>query len=302
MDTAPQHTLRACDRRVELGPRPVLMGILNATPDSFSDSASEREPAARAARGRALTAAGAEIIDVGGESGVTNRPAVDPGEEIGRVVPLIAGLAGAGAAISVDTYKPAVAAAAVDAGAVIVNDPSGLADPGVAEVCASTGAALVVTHTRARPKERRHPRYEDVVDDVKAFLSERIEVARGLGVADEQLLICPGPDMGKAPADTIEMLRRLRELHALGRPILLCVSRKDFIGALTGTPPRLRLAGTLAAADHCLRAGGHVLRVHDVAAVRDYLTVRAALAGESDVPGDLALADELRREPIESAA
>jgi dihydropteroate synthase len=281
-----------------MGRRPLLMGILNATPDSFSDAAGERDPAARAGRGRALLAEGADLLDVGGESGITNRPPVPAEEEIDRVAPLISELASDRAAvISVDTYKPAVARAAIEAGAAIVNDPSGLVDPEVAEVCASTGAALIVTHTRARPKQRLHPRYEDVVDDVKGFLSEKLDQARSLGVPDDRLMICPGPDMGKAPAHTIELLRRLGELHALGCPILLALSRKDFVGALTAAPPRRRLAGTLAAIDHCLREGGHVLRVHDVPAVRDFLTVRAALAGELEIPDDLRLADELRREP-----
>ncbi len=275
------------------------MGILNATPDSFSDAPAERDPGARDDRGRALLADGADLIDVGGESGITNRPAVVPEEEIARVVPVIERLAAQpDVLISVDTYKPAVAAAAIDAGAVMINDPSGLIDPEIADVCASTGAGLIVTHTRARPKEKLHrPHYDDVVADVLSLLSERMELARERGVADDQLMVCPGPDLGKDPAQTIELLRRLPEVVALGRPVLLAVSRKDFVGALTGTPPRERLAGTLAAIGHGLDAGAHVLRVHDVRAVRDYLTVRAALNGDLDVRDDLLLADDLRREP-----
>ena len=213
--------------------------------------------------------------------------------------PLITTLAAQGAIVSVDTYKPAVACAAIEAGAAIVNDPSGLIDPSMADLCASSGAALVVTHTRARPKQKLvRPRYEDVVDDVKTFLAERLEVARAAGVPDERLLVCPGPDLGKEPAQTIELLRRLDELHELGLPILLAVSRKDFVGALTDRAPRARLAGTLAAVAHGLDRGAHVLRVHDVAATRDFLTVRRALRGELAVPEDLLLADDLRREPI----
>jgi dihydropteroate synthase len=282
--------------------RPLLMGILNATPDSFSDGPAEREPATRAERGRALLAEGADLVDVGGESGITNRPPVEPQEEIARVVPVIERLAAEpGAQLSIDTYKPAVAAAAIDAGAVMVNDPSGLIDPEIADVCASTGAALIVTHTRARPKEKLHrPRYDDVVADVLSLLTERMELARERGVADEQLMVCPGPDLGKDPAQTIELLARLDEVVALGRPVLLAVSRKDFVGALTGTAPRERLAGTLAAIGHGVEAGAHVLRVHDVPAVRDYLTVRAALNGALAVPADLLLADDLRREAPDS--
>jgi len=291
--------LRLRERQVAIGGTPLVMGILNATPDSFSDAPAERDPGTRDDRGRALLADGADLIDVGGESGITNRPAVVPEEEIARIVPVIERLAAQpDVLISVDTYKPAVAAAAIDAGAVMINDPSGLIDPGIADVCASTGAGLIVTHTRARPKEKLHrPHYDDVVADVLSLLSERMELARERGVADDQLMVCPGPDLGKDPPQTIELLRRLPEVVALGRPVLLAVSRKDFVGALTGTPPRERLAGTLAAIGHGLDAGVHVLRVHDVRAVRDYLTVRAALNGDLDVRDDLLLADELRREP-----
>ena len=276
-----------------------MMGILNATPDSFSDAGDLPTLDCRVARGRDMLADGADLIDVGGESGVTNRPPVAPREEIARVAPLIARLAAEGAVLSVDTYKPEVAQAALEAGASIVNDPSGLIDPEVAEVCAAHGAALVVTHTRARPKEKLvAPVYDDVVDDVKRLISERLEAARAAGVPDERLIVCPGPDLGKDPAQTIELLRRLGELHELGLPILLAVSRKDFVGALTERPPRGRLAGTLAAIGHGLDQGARILRVHDVAATRDYLTVRAALRGEVAVPGDLRLADALRREPV----
>jgi dihydropteroate synthase len=291
--------LAARDHRLELGDAPLVMGILNATPDSFSDPGDEPTLEARLARGRGMLAEGADLIDVGGESGVTNRPPVEPHEEIARVAPLVARLAAEGAVLSVDTYKPAVAQAAIAAGAAIVNDPSGLIDPEVAEVCAASGAALVVTHTRARPKEKLvAPVYDDVVDDVKRLLSERLEAARAAGVPDERLIVCPGPDLGKDPAQTIELLRRLGELHELGLPILLAVSRKDFVGALTERPPRGRLAGTLAAIGHGLDHGAHILRVHDVAATRDYLAVRIALQGEVPVPGDLRLADALRREPV----
>jgi dihydropteroate synthase len=292
------HVLVARDHQLDLS-RPLVMGILNATPDSFSDPGESPSTEARVARGLRLLEEGADLLDVGGESGVTNRPPVEPDEEIDRVAPLVQRLAAQGAVLSVDTYKPAVAHAAIEAGAAIVNDPSGLIDPEVAEVCASSGAALVVTHTTARPKQRlSRPRYDDVVDDVKRLLTERLEVARAAGVPDERLLVCPGPDLGKDPAQTIALLRRLDELHALGLPILLAVSRKDFVGALTARAPRERLAGTLAAVAHGLDRGVHMLRVHDVAATHDFLAVRGALRGEATVPDDLLLADHLRREPL----
>jgi dihydropteroate synthase len=291
--------LAARDHRLHLGDVPLVMGILNATPDSFSDPGESPTLARRVARGLRMLDEGADLLDIGGESGVTNRPPVEPQEEIERVAPLVQRLAAQGAVLSVDTYKPAVAQAAIDAGAAVVNDPSGLIDPEVAEICASSGAALVVTHTRARPKQKLvRPRYDDVVDDVKSLLAERLEVARAAGVPDERLLVCPGPDLGKDPAQTIELLRRLEELHELGLPILLAVSRKDFVGALTARAPRDRLAGTLAAVAHGIDRGAHVLRVHDVAATRDFLAVRRALRGDVPVEDDLALADDLRREAL----
>jgi dihydropteroate synthase len=196
----------------------------------------------------------------------------------------------------VDTYKPAVAEAAIAAGAAIVNDVSGLHDPELAAVCARTGAALVLMHTRAAPKQRLQDPglYDDVVADVVAFLGERMEVARARGMRDEQLILDPGPDFSKTPAQTIALLRRLEELHALGRPLLLAVSRKDFVGALTGRGPRDRLAGTLAAIGRGVDAGAHVLRVHDVAQAADFLAVRAALRGDLEVDPALALDDAIR--------
>ncbi|MEA2191856.1 MAG: dihydropteroate synthase [Solirubrobacteraceae bacterium] len=292
-----RHELAAAGRTLALGGRPWLMGIVNASPDSFSDAGAHPDLDARVARARELIDQGADIIDVGGESGITLRPPVAVDEEIERVVPLVARLvAEHGAVVSVDTYKPAVARAAIEAGAAIVNDVSGLRDPELADVCAETGAALVLMHTRAAPKQRLQDpaRYDDVVADVLGFLAERMQVARARGVRNDQILLDPGPDFAKTPAQTIEVLRRLEELHALARPLLLAVSRKDFVGALTGRGPRERSAGTLAAIGFGVDAGAHVLRVHDVAQAADYLRVRAALRGELDVDGGLALDDALR--------
>ena len=298
MPSAPQRLLKARDRTLELGTRPLVMGILNASPDSFSDAGAYRDAGARLRRGEELLAAGADLIDVGGESGVTIGSAVDPREEIERVVPLVEHLAGLGALVSVDTYKATVARAAIEAGASMINDPSGLIEPELARACADSGVALVVTHTRARPKQRLgDPRYADVTEDVKRLLRARVRQARSLGVEDERILLCPGPDLGKEPAQTIELLRRMDQLHELGRPLLLAVSRKDFVGALVSRPPRERLAGTLAAVAHVVAHGAHVLRLHDVAEARDFLTVYAALRGELEVAPRLRLAEGLRREP-----
>ena len=291
--------LAAAGRTLALGKRPWLMGIVNASPDSFSDAGAYPDLESRVARARELLAAGADLIDIGGESGITQRPAVSVEEEIERVIPLVQRVAGAlGAVVSVDTYKPAVAEAAIAAGAAIINDVSGLRDPELADVCATTGAALVLMHTRAAPKQRlQDPAlYDDVVADVAGFLAERIELARGRGVREEQIVLDPGPDFAKTPAQTITMLRALHELHAFGRPLLLAVSRKDFIGALTGRSPRERDAGTLAAIAHGVDAGAQILRVHDVAQATDFLAVRAALRGEAQVDASLTLDDAIRHE------
>jgi len=291
--------LAAAGRTLALGERPWLMGIVNASPDSFSDAGAYPDLESRVARARALLAAGADLIDIGGESASTQRPAVSVEEEIGRVVPLVERVAGElGAVVSVDTYKPAVAEAAIAAGAAIVNDVSGLREPELADICAATGAALVLMHTRAAPKQRlQDPAlYDDVVADVTGFLAERIALARKRGVRAEQIVLDPGPDFAKTPAQTITMLRALDELHALGRPLLLAVSRKDFIGALTGRSPRERHAGTLAAIAHGVDAGAHILRLHDVAQATDFLAVRAALRGAAQVDASLTLDDAIRHE------
>ena len=289
--------LETCAGELALGGQPWLMGIVNATPDSFSDAGEHQSLDQRVGLARDLLQAGARLIDIGGESGVTNRPAVDPGEEIARVVPVIERVCGElGARVSVDTYKPAVARAAIAAGACIVNDVSGLRDPELADVCAQTGAGLVLMHTRVAPKQRLHDRSYDgrIRADVRAFLEQRIDLAVSRGVAFEQLMLDPGPDFAKTPAQTIDVLRALAELRDLGRPLLLAVSRKDFVGAVTQRGPRDRLAGTLAAVAHGVDAGAHVLRVHDVAAVADFLAVRAALKGELEVDPGLQVPDSLR--------
>jgi dihydropteroate synthase len=281
--SAPGRAFRAGGHRLELGGAPLLMGIVNATPDSFSDAGELPDAGARVARAHELAAAGARIVDVGGESAFGGRPPVPPDEEIARVVPVIERLARAlDVLVSVDTYKPRVAAAAIAAGAHIVNDVSGLRDPELAEVCAETGAGLVLMHTRVAPKGTLLDPgfYDDVVADVRDFLGERIAVAQAAGMHPEQLMLDPGPDFAKTPAQTVAVLRRLDVLHELGRPLLLAVSRKDFLGAITGRAVRERGAATLAAVGWAADAGVHAVRVHDVRAAADFLAVRAVLRGE----------------------
>lgn len=276
--------------------RPYLMGIVNATPDSFSDAPGEKSLEDRVELARKLIADGADIIDVGGESGVTNKPAVDAAEEIARVTPVIEAISALpGAVVSVDTYKPAVARAAIAAGARIVNDVSGLADDDLAAAAAEGDAAIVLMHTRAKPKEKLFPDYDDVVADINEFLADAIARAVAQGVAVDRVIVDPGPDFAKTPAQTIASLRALDTLAELGRPILLAAGRKDFIGALTDRGPREREAGTLAALAAGVDYGIAIARLHDVAAAADFLTVRAALSGELAVDDDLALAERKRR-------
>lgn len=279
--------------------RPYLMGIVNATPDSFSDAPGEKTLKDRVELARRLIADGADIIDIGGESGVTNKPAVDAAEEIVRVVPVIEAVSALpGAIVSVDTYKPEVARAAIAAGARIVNDVSGLADDLLASVAAEGDAALVLMHTRARPKQKLFPHYDDVVADVKTFLSDAIARAGAQGMPLDRIILDPGPDFAKTPAQTVEVLRELDQLAELGHPMLMAISRKDFIGALTERGPRDRDAGTLAALSVGADRGVSIVRVHDVAAADDFLRVRAALNGQLEVAADLELAEELRRSEV----
>jgi len=269
---------------------------VNATPDSFSDPQGAKSIDELAARAHELAEAGAAIVDIGGESGRTDRPAVPVEEEIARVVPLVERLAADGLTVSVDTWRSPVVRAALAAGASMVNDVSALSDPQVADACAEAGARLVITHTRLPPKVKGFPDYDDVVADVIALLRERGVAAEGRGVARGQLVFDPGIDLAKTPAQSVEILRRLPELAELGAPLLVGVSRKDFIGALTGRPPGERDAGTLAALDLAVDGGAAILRVHDVAAARDYLLVRSAL--RDGVARELELVEDLRREAV----
>jgi len=258
-----------------------LMGVVNVTPDSFSDGGLYLDPEAAIAHGRELAAAGAAILDVGGES---TRPGAEPvgvEEELRRVVPVIEGLVGVGSRISVDTSKASVAGAALDAGAEIVNDVTALrGDPGMAELCAERGATVVLMHMLGEPRTmQRDPRYDDVVADVKAFLAERLEAAVAAGITEDRVWLDPGIGFGKTGAHNMELLRRLGELRELGRPLVIGTSRKSFIGRLDGSPADGRLGGTIASSVLAAAEGADVLRVHDVAEMRQALAVAAAILG-----------------------
>ncbi|HEU5254121.1 MAG TPA: dihydropteroate synthase [Solirubrobacterales bacterium] len=258
-----------------------LMGVVNVTPDSFSDGGLYLDPEAAIAHGRELAEAGAEILDVGGESTRPGAAVVAADEELRRVVPVIRGLVDLGCAVSVDTSKAAVAAAALDAGATILNDVTALrGDPEMAALCAERGATVVLMHMRGDPRTMQDdPRYEDVVAEVKAFLAERLEAAKAAGIAEERIWLDPGIGFGKTAAHNMELLRRLGELRDLGRPLVIGTSRKSFIGRLDGSAADDRLGGTIASSVLAAVEGAEVLRVHDVAEVRQALAVAAAILG-----------------------
>lgn len=288
--------LQLADRVLDLS-RPVLMGVVNANPDSFSDPG-HRPLEARLDQVREMVAEGAGVIDMGGQSSITDVPEVDPSEEIDRVLPLVEAIVTEfpQVAISVDTYKPAVVRAVLGAGAHIVNDVSGLRAPELALLVAKHRAGLVVMHTAAPPKTRLQASdlYDDVVADVRDFLAAKVAEAIRAGVDERSILVDPGPDFTKTPAQTVEVLRHLADLNPSGLPALLALSRKDFIGALTQTSPTERLAGTLAAVAAVGSGSGVVLRVHDVGEVRNFLTVLDALSSLDPVDPDLRLTDDLR--------
>ena len=258
-----------------------LMGVVNVTPDSFSDGGLYLDPEAAIAHGRELVAAGAEILDVGGESTRPGADPVDAEEELRRVVPVIQGLQGSGCEISVDTSKAPVATAALEAGATIVNDVTALrGDPGMASLCAERGATVVLMHMLGDPRTMQaDPRYDDVVAEVKEFLAERLEAAVAAGIAAERIWLDPGIGFGKTAAHNMELLRRLGELAELGRPLVIGTSRKSFIGKIDGSAAGERLGGTIASSVLAAAEGAEVLRVHDVAEVRQALTVAAAILG-----------------------
>ena len=279
----PLFTLRAGARELRLGERTAVMGIVNVTPDSFSDGGAYFDPARAVAHGLELAAAGADILDVGGESTRPGSEPVGEEEELRRVVPVVRALAQrAGVAVSVDTTKAAVAAAALEAGAAIVNDVSALRfDPALGAVVAGAGAALVVMHMQGAPRTmQQDPRYDDLLGEVRAELAAALGRAAAAGVDPERVLIDPGIGFGKTLEHNLALIERLGDLAALGRPILVGPSRKAFIGRLTGAAPAERLEGTIAACVLSAARGAHVVRVHDVAAVRRALAVAdAILAG-----------------------
>jgi dihydropteroate synthase len=256
------------------------MGVVNVTPDSFSDGGAFEDPLAAIAHGRRLAGEGAHILDIGGESTRPGAAPVTVAEELERVVPVIEGLASLELPVqlSIDTMKLEVAEAALDAGASYVNDVTAFRhDPELAALVADRGADCCLMHMLGEPRTMQSdPRYGDVVDEVKAFLEERMRAAIRAGVAEERIQLDPGIGFGKRVAHNLELLRRIDEIVALGRPVVVGTSRKSFIGRLTGRDVTERIHGTIATNVLALERGARVFRVHDVAATADALAVAAA--------------------------
>jgi dihydropteroate synthase len=257
-----------------------LMGVVNVTPDSFSDGGRFLDAGVAIGHGLGLWREGAQILDIGGES---TRPGAEPvsaDEEIARVLPVIQGLVGelgTGVGISIDTSKAAVARAALQAGATMVNDVTALSDPEMASAVRDAGAQVVLMHMLGDPRTMQvDPHYDDVVAEVKAFLAERLGMAMAQGIPEEQILLDPGIGFGKTVQHNLELLARLEELVELGRPVVIGTSRKSFLGRLTGRPVDDRLAATIASCVVAFERGASVFRVHDVAPVADALQVAAA--------------------------
>jgi dihydropteroate synthase len=260
---------------------PRIMGIVNVTPDSFSDGGAHLDPAAAIAHGKALIAGGADILDIGGESTRPDAQAVAVEEEIARVLPVVEGLKDAGAPLSIDTRNAATMRAAVAAGATIVNDVSALAhDPGSAAAVATLGVPVILMHMKGEPATMRaHAVYDDVVLDVYDALEARIAAAWAAGIAADNILVDPGFGFAKKPAQNLALLEDLAILHGLGVPVVSGTSRKSFIAAVVrGTRPSERIGFSLATALAAVARGAHIVRVHDVAETRQALAVAVALA------------------------
>lgn len=264
-----------------LGHRTLLMGILNVTPDSFSDGGRYLDIAAAVRHGLDMAAEGADLIDIGGESTRPGAADVPPDEQVRRVEPVIRALRASNLAIpvSVDTRSAAVAAAALDAGADLINDVSaGTHDPGMLDLAARRAVPIILMHMRGDPATMQNdPRYDDVVAEVRAELAQRLSAAIAAGVVPERILLDPGIGFGKTAEHNWELLRRLSEFHTLCRPLLVGTSRKRFIRAAVGDDPRAVAFGTAATIAACCAAGAHIVRVHDVAAARAVVEVSVRL-------------------------
>ena len=269
----PASFLQCGGHRLDLT-RPRVMGVVNVTPDSFSDGGRYLDPAQAIAHARQLVADGADIVDVGGESTRPGADEVSAAAECARVLPVVRALARDGAIVSVDTSKPEVIRAAVDAGASMINDVRALRVAGALDAAAASGAAVCLMHMKGDPRTMQQaPQYADVVADVREFLAERIDAARAAGIPGERIAVDPGFGFGKTLEHNVAVMRGLPALAALGYPVLVGYSRKSSLGAITGRGPHDRLAASLAAALVAIARGARIVRVHDVRETVDALAV-----------------------------
>jgi dihydropteroate synthase len=260
--------------------RPLIMGVVNVTPDSFFDGGRYSDPAQAAAHARRLIDEGADIVDVGGESTRPGSRPVALDEERRRVLPVVESLRDCGVPVSVDTQKPELMLEAVAAGATMINDISGLRAPGVLAAVAGTHAAVCFMHMRGEPQTMQEdPRYGDVVGEVRAFLAKRIDAAERAGIMRERIAVDPGFGFGKAYEHNMALLRALGGVAALGVPVLVGLSRKSMLGRITGRHEGERIFASVAAALIAVQNGAHIVRVHDVAATRDAFAVWRAVMG-----------------------
>lgn len=258
--------------------RPLIMGVLNVTPDSFSDGARYENSAAAVRHAHQMVAEGADMIDIGGESTRPGAMPVDTQSELARVLPVLRELRGCGAALSVDTQKPEVMRAAVDAGVDLINDVNALRAPGALEAVANTEIGLCIMHKQGAPQTMQsNPVYDDVVTDVKYFLQQRMAALAELGVATERVIIDPGFGFGKTLEHNIALLRGLKELVNIGVPVLVGLSRKSMLGKITGADVHDRLPASLAAAIYGVLQGAAIVRVHDVAPTKQALQLIEAI-------------------------
>ncbi len=282
MDDIHAAHIRACHVRIALSPRVLVVGILNVTPDSFADGGRFLEPQRALEHFEQMVGEGADVIDVGAESTRPGAEAIDEREELRRLRPVLEVVGKrATVPISVDTRKAGVAERAIDWGAVIVNDVSALRhDPRMASVVARAGAGLVLMHMRGTPRTmQRYCRYDNVVEEVGDELGARVRRAEAAGIAREQMILDPGIGFAKQARHNLALLKGLRSLHRLGRPLLVGVSNKSFIGAVTGDPVRRRAMGTAAAVAAAVLGGAHMVRVHDVGSMRAVVRMSASIAG-----------------------
>ena len=269
----PASFLQCGGHRLDLT-RPRVMGVVNATPDSFSDGGRYLDPAQAIAHARQLVADGADIVDVGGESTRPGADEVSAAAECARVLPVVRALARDGAIVSVDTSKPEVIRAAVDAGASMINDVRALRVAGALDAAAASGAAVCLMHMKGDPRTMQQaPQYADVVADVREFLAERIDAARAAGIPAERIAVDPGFGFGKTLEHNVAVMRGLPALAALGYPVVVGYSRKSSLGAITGRGPHDRLAASLTAALVAIARGARIVRVHDVRETVDALAV-----------------------------